>query len=137
MPVNNRIAAMKEEVTEWRRDFHEHPELQYDVHRTAGIVAEKLKAFGCDEVTPGIGRTGVVAVIKGRKQTSGKVIGMRADMDALPLDEILVQIADVLIGPAVKAARAFLKGRPQRGRPASPLAQRVEMHPEKLGCGLG
>jgi hippurate hydrolase len=57
------------------------------VHRTAGVVAEKLKAFGCDEVVPGIGRTGVVGIIKGRKGTSGKVIGMRADMDALPMTE--------------------------------------------------
>ncbi len=87
MPVINRIADLKDEVTAWRRDFHEHPELQYDVHRTAGIVADKLKAFGCDEVVPGIGRTGVVGIIKGRKNTSGKVIAMRADMDALPIDE--------------------------------------------------
>ena len=65
-----------------------HPELQYDVHRTAASVAEKLKAFGCDEVVPGIGRTGVVGVIKGKKPAGGrKVIGMRADMDALPIEE--------------------------------------------------
>ena len=57
------------------------------MHRTAGLVADKLKAFGCDEVVPGIGRTGVVGVIKGRKTASGKVIGMRADMDALPMTE--------------------------------------------------
>ena len=88
MPVVNRIAAMANEITAWRHDFHEHPELQYDVHRTAGIVAEKLKAFGCDEVVPGIGRTGVVGVIRGRKSASGKVIGLRADMDALPIQEI-------------------------------------------------
>ena len=88
MPVVNRIAAMADEITAWRHDFHEHPELQYDVHRTAGIVAEKLRAFGCDEVVPGIGRTGVVGVIRGRKSASGKVIGLRADMDALPLQEI-------------------------------------------------
>ena len=88
MPVVNRIAGMKEEITAWRRDFHENPELLYDVHRTAASVAEKLKAFGCDEVVPGIGKTGVVAVVKGKKQGSGKVIGMRADMDALPLEEI-------------------------------------------------
>ena len=87
MPVINRIADMNAEVSAWRRDFHENPELSYDVHRTAGIVAEKLKAFGCDEVIPGIGRTGVVAVIKGRKTGSGKVVGMRADMDALPIEE--------------------------------------------------
>ncbi len=87
MPVNNRVAAMAEEITVWRRDFHENPELLYDVHRTAGIVAEKLKAFGCDEVVTGVGQTGVVAVIKGRKQSSGRVIGLRADMDALPIEE--------------------------------------------------
>ena len=88
MPVVNRIAAMSDEITAWRHDFHEHPELLYDVHRTAGIVADKLRAFGCDEVVPGIGRTGVVGVIRGRKSASGKVIGLRADMDALPVHEI-------------------------------------------------
>jgi hippurate hydrolase len=88
MAIVNRIASMKEEITAWRRDFHEHPEILYDVNRTAGIVEEKLKSFGCDEVVPGIGRTGVVAIIKGRKQGSGKVIGLRADMDALPIQEI-------------------------------------------------
>jgi len=87
MPIVNRIAGMHDEITAWRRDLHENPELVYDVHRTAGVVAEKLKAFGCDEVVPGIGRTGVVGVIKGRKSGSGKVIGMRADMDALPILE--------------------------------------------------
>ena len=88
MPIVNRISALHEEVTAWRRDLHEHPELQFDVHRTAGIVAEKLKEFGCDEVVTGIGKTGVVGIIKGAKSGSGKVIGLRADMDALPLEEI-------------------------------------------------
>ncbi len=87
MPIVNRIAGMQDEITAWRRDFHEHPEILYDVHRTAGVVADKLKAFGCDEVVPGVGRTGVVGVIKGRKGSSGRVIGMRADMDALPIHE--------------------------------------------------
>ena len=62
----------------------------YDVSRTAGVVAEKLKTFGCDEVVTGIGRTGVVGIIKGRKvgaKTIGKTIGLRADMDALPIEE--------------------------------------------------
>jgi amidohydrolase len=86
MPIVNRIAALHDEIKEWRRDFHAHPELRYDVHRTAGSVAEKLKSFGCDEVVPGIGRTGVVGVIRGRK-AGDKVIGLRADMDALPLEE--------------------------------------------------
>src|ERR1700730_16027807 len=87
MPIINRVADLHDEVTAWRRDIHEHPEILYEVHRTAGVVAEKLKAFGCDEVVPGIGRTGVVGVIKGRRNASGKVIGMRADMDALPMTE--------------------------------------------------
>ena len=87
MPIVNRAAGLKEEITAWRRDFHAHPEILYEVHRTAGIVEEKLRAFGCDEVVPGIGRTGVVAVIRGRSNTSGKVIGLRADMDALPMTE--------------------------------------------------
>ncbi|MFL5211135.1 MAG: amidohydrolase, partial [Microvirga sp.] len=85
MPVINRVADLSDEIATWRRDFHENPELLYDVHRTAGIVADKLKAFGCDEVASGIGRTGVVGVIKGKAGGSGKVIGIRADMDALPI----------------------------------------------------
>ncbi|MCG7393124.1 M20 family metallopeptidase [Microvirga sp. ACRRW] len=87
MPIINRVADLADEIAAWRRDFHENPELGYDVHRTAGIVAEKLKEFGCDEVVTGIGRTGVVGVIKGRTNSSGKVIGLRADMDALPILE--------------------------------------------------
>ncbi|MEZ5753176.1 MAG: M20 aminoacylase family protein [Paracoccaceae bacterium] len=87
MPVKNRFAELLPEITAWRRDFHENPELLYDTHRTAGIVAEKLREFGCDEVTEGIGRTGVVGVIRGRATASGKVIGLRADMDALPIFE--------------------------------------------------
>jgi hippurate hydrolase len=86
MPIVNRVADLHNEIKEWRRDFHTHPELRFDVHRTAGSVGEKLKSFGCDEVVPGIGRTGVVGVIRGRK-TGNKVIGLRADMDALPLEE--------------------------------------------------
>jgi len=87
MPVINRIADLHDEITAWRRDIHEHPELLYDCHRTAGVVAEKLRAFGVDEVVEGIGRTGVVGVIRGRATGSGRVIGMRADMDALPIEE--------------------------------------------------
>jgi hippurate hydrolase len=90
MPIVNRIAEFHKEITAWRHDLHQHPELQFDVHRTAASVAEKLKAFGCDEVVPGIGRTGVVGVIKGNKQGGAgraKVIGLRADMDALPIEE--------------------------------------------------
>src|SRR6202142_2123316 len=86
MPIVNRVADLHGEIIAWRRDLHAHPELQYDVHRTAASVAEKLKSFGCDEVVPGIGRTGVVGVIRGHKP-GDKVIGLRADMDALPLQE--------------------------------------------------
>jgi amidohydrolase len=86
MPIVNRIADLHDEIKDWRRDFHAHPELRYDVHRTAGAVADKLRSFGCDEVVPGIGRTGVVGVIRGRKP-GAKVVGLRADMDALPIEE--------------------------------------------------
>ena len=85
MPIVNRIADLQPEIAAWRQDLHAHPELRYDVHRTAAFVAEKLKSFGCDEVVPGIGRTGVVGVIRGR--AGDKVVGLRADMDALPLEE--------------------------------------------------
>jgi amidohydrolase len=88
MPIVNRVADLQQEVAGWRRDLHAHPELGFDVHRTAGIVADKLKAFGCDEIVAGIGRTGVVGVIRGRKAASNRVIGLRADMDALPMEEI-------------------------------------------------
>jgi len=71
----------------WRQDLHQHPELLFETHRTSGIVADKLREFGCDEVVTGIGRTGVVGVIKGKNQDSLKVIGLRADMDALPITE--------------------------------------------------
>jgi hippurate hydrolase len=89
MPILDRIAGLHPEITAWRRDLHAHPELLFDVHRTAASVADKLKAFGCDEVVTGIGRTGVVGVIRGRKQPAagGRVIGLRADMDALPIAE--------------------------------------------------
>ena len=87
MPIKNRLAEMLPEITEWRRDLHEHPEILFETHRTSAIVEEKLKAFGCDEVIGGIGRTGVVGVIKGKQNGSGKVIGLRADMDALPMHE--------------------------------------------------
>ena len=76
MPVKNRFAEMLPEITEWRRDFHEHPEILFDTHRTAARVAKLLEGFGCDEVVTGIGRTGVVAVIKGKSDASGKVIGL-------------------------------------------------------------
>lgn len=87
MPIKNRAAEFHEEVAGWRRDIHEHPEILYDTHRTSALVADKLRSFGCDEVVTGIGRTGVVAVIRGRVDTQGRAIGLRADMDALPMQE--------------------------------------------------
>lgn len=87
MPIVNRVADLQNEIAEWRHDLHAHPELMYDVHRTAATVADKLKSFGCDEVVAGMGRTGVVGVIRGRKAGAGKAIGLRADMDALPIEE--------------------------------------------------
>ena len=87
MPIINRVADFQREIAAWRQDFHRHPELQYDVHRTAGRVAELLREFGADEVVTGIGKTGVVAVIRGRNGGAGRVIGLRADMDALPITE--------------------------------------------------
>jgi amidohydrolase len=87
MPIVNRVADLHADITAWRRDLHAHPELLYDVHRTAASVADKLKSFGCDEVVTGIGRTGVVGVIRGSKGGDGRVIGLRADMDALPIEE--------------------------------------------------
>jgi amidohydrolase len=86
MPVRNRFSELLPEITAWRRDLHEHPELMFDTHRTAALVAEKLRAFGCDEVVEGIGRTGVVGVIRGQGG-AGRTIGLRADMDALPILE--------------------------------------------------
>lgn len=87
MAVNNRISDFHKEITKWRQTIHQHPGLLYDVEETAALVVEKLREFGVDEIVEGVGRTGVVAVIKGRKSGSGKVIGMRADMDALPILE--------------------------------------------------
>ncbi len=87
MPVKNRFAELHDQITEWRRDLHAHPEILFDTHRTAALVADRLRDFGCDEVVTGLGRTGVVGVIRGRNTGSGKVVGLRADMDALPIHE--------------------------------------------------
>ena len=87
MPIRNRIADLHDEVTGWRRDMHQNPELMFETHRTSAFIADKLSEFGCDEVVTGIGRTGVVGVIKGKTDSAGKVVGLRADMDALPIKE--------------------------------------------------
>ena len=85
MPIRNRLAEMQPEIAEWRRDLHRHPEILFETHRTSKTVADKLRAFGCDEVVEGIGRTGVVGIIKGK--APGRTVGLRADMDALPITE--------------------------------------------------
>ncbi len=87
MPILNRAAEMQDEIAGWRRHLHQIPEINYDVFETAAFVEAKLKEFGCDEVVTGIGRTGVVGVIRGNRGEGG-VVGLRADMDALPLTEI-------------------------------------------------
>ncbi len=87
MPIINRLADFHAEITEWRHDFHSNPELLFDVHRTVGKVEELLKSFGVDEIVTGLGKTGLVATIKGKSNKSGKTIGLRADMDALPIFE--------------------------------------------------
>ena len=87
MPTRNRFAELQDEIAAWRRDLHENPELLFNTHRTARVVAEKLKEFGCDEIATGIGRTGVVGIIEGKSNKSRKTIGLRADMDALPIPE--------------------------------------------------
>ena len=85
MPIRNRFAEMLPEVTHGAATLHETPELLYEVHQTAAFVAEKLRDFGVDEVTEGVGQTGVVGIIRGRGP--GRAIGLRADMDALPIHE--------------------------------------------------
>jgi amidohydrolase len=86
MPILNRVSEMHAEITAWRRELHQMPELNFDVVKTAGFVESKLREFGVDEVVKGLGRTGVVGVIKGAKG-DGPTIGLRADMDALPITE--------------------------------------------------
>jgi amidohydrolase len=85
MPVINRIAGYAEDMAEWRRWMHRHPELSFDCHRTAAYVVERLREFGVDEIHEGIATTGIVAIVKGRGD--GPTVGLRADMDALPIVE--------------------------------------------------
>jgi len=90
MPIINRVADLQPDIVAWRRDLHAHPELMYEVHRTAAFVAERLREFGCDKVVTEVGRTGVVGIIKGRLPADDhevRSIGLRADMDALPIAE--------------------------------------------------
>ena len=86
MPVLNRIAAYAEEMKGWRRHLHRHPELRFDCHQTAAFIAARLREFGVDEIHERIATSGIVAIING--QGDGPTIGLRADMDALPIEEI-------------------------------------------------
>lgn len=88
MPVLNRIAEVAPEIAEWRRDLHRHPELLFDLDRTSAVVADRLRGFGLDAVVTGLGRTGVVGVLHGRSGPGGRSVALRADMDALPIQEI-------------------------------------------------
>ncbi|THH38433.1 amidohydrolase [Aliishimia ponticola] len=85
MPVINRIAGLADEMTQWRQYLHTIPELEMECYKTAAFIAERLREFGVDEVHEGIGVTGIVAIING--QGDGPTIGLRADMDALPIEE--------------------------------------------------
>ncbi|WP_170325190.1 M20 aminoacylase family protein [Ruegeria arenilitoris] len=85
MPVVNRIADFAADMAAWRQHLHSIPELEFECHETAAFVADRLREFGVDEVHEGIAKTGVVAIINGRGQ--GPTIGLRADMDALPIPE--------------------------------------------------
>jgi amidohydrolase len=88
MPILNRIAEFHPEMTAWRRDLHQHPEIGFEEVRTSGVIAAKLREFGCDEVVTGIAKTGVVGVIHGAGgAAAGRAIGLRADIDALPILE--------------------------------------------------
>ncbi|MBQ0803528.1 M20 aminoacylase family protein [Sulfitobacter sp. HGT1] len=87
MPIKNRFAETHADITAWRRHLHTIPELQFDLPKTAAFVAEKLRSFGITDITTGIAETGIVAVIEGKTNNSGRTIGLRADMDALPITE--------------------------------------------------
>ncbi|MFC4670180.1 M20 aminoacylase family protein [Seohaeicola nanhaiensis] len=87
MPIKNRLAEMHAEITGWRRHLHSIPELQFDLPKTSAFVEARLREIGITDITTGIAQTGIVAVIEGKTNTSGRVIGLRADMDALPIHE--------------------------------------------------
>ncbi|SFR40938.1 hippurate hydrolase [Yoonia tamlensis] len=86
MPIINRIADYAEDMKTWRRHLHMHPEIQFDCHKTAAFVVERLREFGISDIHEGIATSGVVAIIEGN--AAGPTIGLRADMDALPMDEL-------------------------------------------------
>ncbi|MGP6085922.1 M20 aminoacylase family protein [Antarctobacter jejuensis] len=86
MPIVNSIAALEPDMTAWRQYLHQHPELGLDCFKTAEFVVERLTEFGITEIHTGIARTGIVALIDGR--APGRTIGLRADMDALPMEDL-------------------------------------------------
>ena len=85
MTAFDRLSASHDDMTAWRHDIHQYPELAYAEHRTAAKVADLLREFGVDEVVEGVGKTGVVGIIR---HGEGRMIGLRADMDALPIHEL-------------------------------------------------
>jgi hippurate hydrolase len=87
MPIKNRLAELMPEIAEWRREIHANPELLFDLPKTTALVEAKLRAFGVDEIHTGIGRSGIVALIRGKTDSRGYCVGLRADMDALPMQE--------------------------------------------------
>ena len=87
MPIKNRLAELMPEIAEWRREIHMNPEILFDLPKTTALVEAKLKEFGVDEIHTGIGRSGIVALIRGKSDTKGYCVGLRADMDALPMTE--------------------------------------------------
>ncbi len=88
MPIKNRLAELLPEITGWRREIHMNPELGYDLPKTTAMVEAKLREFGVDEIVTGIGQSGIVGVIRGKTDTKGYAVGLRADMDALPMTEM-------------------------------------------------
>jgi hippurate hydrolase len=87
MPIKNRLAELMPEIAEWRREIHMNPEILFDLPKTTALVEAKLREFGVDEIHTGIGRTGIVAIIRGKSDSRGYCVGLRADMDALPMQE--------------------------------------------------
>src|SRR5882724_6097851 len=85
--LSQKAQAMRPKLVEMRRDFHMHPELSNREERTSRIVAEKLRALGLDEVKTNVARHGVLALLKGGRP--GPIVAMRADMDALPINETM------------------------------------------------
>ena len=107
MPIKNRLAETHAEITAWRRHLHQHPELLFDVHETAKFVEEKLRSFGITDITTGIGRTGVVAVIEGRANTSGRAIGLSAEMVAQAGAVLMIGFGANMLVPQLSERFAF------------------------------